>query len=162
MRTIKAPLVDIPYEHKTVFLFADRHEVSRHHWEGYAEDGVGFSFDLESLLKHGEAFHLWNEKVYVLQQNPEKVFRVKYEGGREFSYVAWQAGNMHLAIQFLGDAFLIEDFPATRDLLHKHGVAYEELAEAVRLHPETQARAHQQHHDHRRHRHHKHGHPHAR
>lgn len=165
MRTIKAPLVQIPYDSDKIYLHADRHEVSRHHWEGYAEDGVGFSFDLDTTLKHDDAFHTWKGKVYILQQNPEKVFRVEYGGNREFAYVTWQAGNMHLAIQFLEDGFLVEDVPASRHLLEKHGVSYT-VIEEIRLVPETQARSHHTHsHHHGHHLHHghrhRHGHHHA-
>ncbi|MBT5692756.1 MAG: urease accessory protein UreE [Opitutae bacterium] len=146
MQIIKSALSEEPVESKIVKLITDRRTLAKRRWRGTAADGREFGFDLGNPLRHGQSFHAVDNKVYTLQQQPERVLRVSYTGSQEAAHNAWQVGNLHFAAQFCEDYLLVEDDPAIRQMLDRLEVTYAEVEEVFE--PVHAAGAHSHGHDH--------------
>jgi urease accessory protein len=140
----------------SVLLKVERRVLAKRRWRGRAEDGVDFGFDLSSPLKHGDCFHFFGEKRYLIDQLPEAVFKVTYPDSREAAHRAWQVGNLHFPAQFTEGYLLVENDLAIHQMLTRNEIAFEEAEEVFQ--PVVAAAGH--HHGHSHHHGHDHSHSH--
>ena len=91
------PLEQFPIK---ITLCVERRVLAKRRWQGHAEDGTEFGFDLEIPLRNGACFYRDEERNYVIDQKPESVFLVSYSNPKEAADLAWQVGNLHFPAQF--------------------------------------------------------------
>lgn len=121
---------DIPESKKRIPIKIDRRTLAKRRFRATADDGTDFGFDLSHPLSHGTPFHQTDDAVYLIEQLPEPVLRVTYDGPEQAALYGWMIGNMHFPAAFVSDAILAEDDPAVRQLLERNHIAYAET-EAV-------------------------------
>lgn len=127
-------------EDQRVSLLAERYRFLKRRWQGVAEDGREFHFDLESRLKSGCVIHRNDEVDYVIVQKPEPVYRVVTPDGETAAVVGWQIGNLHFPVQIVDGFLLVMADPMVRTLLDREGWTYEEvdtLFQPLKLPPEA-------------------------
>ena len=108
-------------------LFAERYRFLKRRWQGVAEDGTEFEFDLESRLKSGCVIHQAEDADYVIIQKPEPVYRVATPTDEMAAHVGWKIGNLHFPIE-IGDGFLLVMVdPMVQKLLDRENWSYEEV-----------------------------------
>ncbi len=155
MQIIKElPAEEAPSDLPAVHLKVERRVLAKRRWRDQAEDGADFGFDLSSPIAHGEVFFANEEKQYVIEQLPEKVFKVAYPDPREAAHRSWQVGNLHFPAQFTDNYLLVENDLAIRQMLERNDIPFEETDEVFQ--PVVAAAGHH-HHEHS----HSHGHSHA-
>jgi urease accessory protein len=116
-----------------VQLLAERHLFLKRRWQGVAEDGAKFEFDLESRLKTGCVIHQTADADYVIEQKPEAVYRVATPTDEMAALVGWKIGNLHFPIE-IGEGFLLVMIdPMVKTLLDREHWSYEEVS--VVFHP---------------------------
>ena len=116
-----------------VLLMAERYRFLKRRWQGVAEDGTKFEFDLESRLKTGCVIHQTEEVDYVIVQKPEPVYRVDTPTAKMAALVGWKIGNLHFPIE-IGEGFLLVMVdPMVKTLLDREEWSYEEAS--VVFHP---------------------------
>jgi urease accessory protein len=115
----------LPVE-RQITLPAHRRDFLKRRWEGRAEDGREFSFDLEARLSDGCVIFHSGGFDYVIRQLPEKVYRIPFESAAHAAMVAWKAGNLHLPAEIGDGAILVLHDEAMAVLLEREGWAYSE------------------------------------
>jgi len=126
MNLVTTHFHDIPEGKKIVALKIDRRKLAKRRWRGEAEDGEEFGLDLGHPLNHGTPFHETQDKVYIIEQAPEIVLKIPFQGEKQAAHYGWMVGNMHFPADFADDAVLAEDDPAVRQMLERNEVPYEE------------------------------------
>ena len=132
LRMIK--IRDIIIEKSKVFdhsipLTVDRRVLAKRRWRGQAADGTDFGFDLAVPLQHGVCFYNEEEREYLIDQKPEKVFRVSFSNQQEAAHLAWQVGNLHFPAQFKENYLLVEGDLAVQYMLERNGIPFENSME---------------------------------
>jgi urease accessory protein len=167
MDIIKSALTELPEGNEIITLTTDRRTLAKRRWRASASDGTEFGFDLESPLKHGQAFHVSDGKTYLVEQEKERVLCVKYSTPEEAAHNAWQVGNLHFQAQFREDSLLVEDDPAIQQMLLRMKVDFymvEDVFQPVRAigtHSHDHSHSHSHSHDHGHSHDHSHGHIHS-
>jgi len=112
-------------EAKRVRLLMERHLFLKRRWQGVAEDGTAFEFDLQSRLKNGCVIHQTDAADYVIEQKEEMVFQIATPTPEQAALVGWKIGNLHFPVQIV-DGFLrvtvhslIEELLAAEDWPHE-------------------------------------------
>jgi urease accessory protein len=105
---------------------AQRRDFLKRRWQGRAEDGREFCFDLEARLAEGCVIFHSGGCDYVIRQMPEKVYRIPFESAGHAAFVAWKAGNLHLPVEIGDEAILVLHDEAMAVLLEHEGWAYSE------------------------------------
>ena len=155
MEIIKSALSEIPEDNITIKLYTDQHSLVKRHWEGRAEDGTAFTFDLEAPLQHGQAFHTSYRKTYIVEQKPEKVLCVRYSNSMNAAHLAWKIGNLHRSVHFREDSMLIRDDAANQQMLRQNNIEFTMIEEVFQ--PDEFDSTHRR----KLHHHHHHGHSHS-
>lgn len=88
-----------------VCLRAERRMFLKRRWRGVAEDGVEFGFDLEGRLHSGAVIHRTEDRDYVVRQEEERVYELKFKGAAEAALMGWKIGNLHLPVE-VGEGWL--------------------------------------------------------
>ncbi|MEM9157667.1 MAG: urease accessory protein UreE [Verrucomicrobiota bacterium] len=130
MQLITTHFHNIPADKEVVPLKIDRRTLAKRRFRAEAADGADFGFDLDHPLSHHTPFHQTDDKVYIIDQLPESVLKIPFQGEKQAAHYGWQVGNMHFPAAFSDDAVLAEDDPAVRQMLERNRIAYEE-AEVV-------------------------------
>ena len=110
-------------------LTVDRRVLAKRRWRGQARDGTDFGFDLAVPLQHGVCFYHEDERYYLIDQKPEKVFRVSYPNQQEAAHLAWQVGNLHFPAQFKENYLLVEGDLAVQYMLERNEIPFEQTME---------------------------------
>ena len=160
MEIIKSALTEFPENNILIKLYTDHHSLGKMHWEGRAEDGTVFTFDLEAPLRHGQAFHTSFRKTYIVEQEPEKVLCVKYSNVKEAVHLAWKFGNLHRSIHFREASMLIRDDAANQQMLLQNDIEFTVIEEVFL--PDVFYGSHRRKHHHHHHHSHSHSHGHHR
>lgn len=126
--------------HEQVRLIAERYLFLKRRWQGVAEDGVEFEFDLESRLKNGCVIHQTGQADYVIVQKPEMVYRVATPTAEMAALAGWKIGNLHFPVQIVDGFILVMIDPMVRTLLDREEWSYEEVSvvfQPLKLPPEA-------------------------
>jgi urease accessory protein len=109
-------------------LRADRATLAKRRWRGTAEDGREFGFDLESPLEDGAIFFETAKAVYVIEQLPEPVFEVRFEGQapRRAAEIGWLFGNLHFPIEITAEVIRVADDAAVKQMLEREHIPFVE------------------------------------
>jgi urease accessory protein len=119
---------NLVFDH-SIPLNVDRRVLAKRRWRGQASDGTDFGFDLAVPLKHGVCFYNEDERYYLIDQKPEKVFRVSFPNQQEAAHLAWQVGNLHFPAQFKENYLLVEGDLAVQYMLERNEIPFEESME---------------------------------
>ena len=119
------PVSELPPE-RQVILHAERRQFLKRRWQGTAEDGSVFDFDLAERLTDGCVIFRSGGSDYVIRQSPETVYRIPFESPSHAALVAWRAGNLHLPTQILDDALLVLHDEAMGELIRREGWVHDE------------------------------------
>jgi len=92
-------------DNEWVRLLIERHLFLKRRWQGVAEDGTAFEFNLESRLKNGCVIHQTEAADYVIEQKEEMVFQIAMPTPEQAALVGWKIGNLHFPVQIV-DGFL--------------------------------------------------------
>lgn len=121
---VKNPVFD-----HSIPLTVERRVLAKRRWRGQASDGTDFGFDLAVPLKHGVCFYNEDKRYYLIDQKPEKVFRVSFPNQQEAAHLAWQVGNLHFPAQFKENYLLVEGDLAVQYMLERNEIPFEESME---------------------------------
>jgi len=125
MIIVTASIQDAPVGLKRVSLQADRHTLAKRRWRAKAEDGLEFGFDLVSPLNDGDAFHLGDDCVYMIQQKAEPVLEIALiSTPAPVARLGWTIGNLHFPIQVTEEFVRVPDDTALRQLLEREKVPF--------------------------------------
>jgi urease accessory protein len=94
-----------------VRLRVERRMFLKRRWRAVAEDGVEFGFDLTGRLHTGAVIHRTETADYVIQQEEEPVYEIRYTDAAQAALVGWKIGNLHFPVE-IGAGWL----RVTRDL----------------------------------------------
>lgn len=126
---------------RKIALHVDRRKLAKRRWRGQASDGADFGFDLAHPFSHDIPFHETDDIVYVIEQDPEVVFKIPFHDARTGALYGWMVGNMHFTADFREDAILVENDPAIRQMLERNQIAFEETTTVFQ--PPVTTKAHQ-------------------
>jgi len=122
-------VVKNPVFNHSIPLNVDRRVLAKRRWRGRSTDGTDFGFDLAVPLKHGVCFYNEDQRYYLIDQKPEKVFRVSFPNQQEAAHLAWQVGNLHFPAQFKENYLLVEGDLAVQYMLERNEIPFEESME---------------------------------
>jgi len=111
-------------------LYLKRRLFLKRRWEGVAEDGRAFAFDLESRLSDGCVIHRTETADYVVRQESESVYEIPAPTPALAALVGWRIGNLHFPIQILPGAVRVTRDPLVKETVDREGWTCEEI-EAV-------------------------------
>lgn len=94
-----------------VRLRAERRMFLKRRWRAVAEDGVEFGFDLAARLHSGAVIHRTEAADYVVLQEEEPVYEIRYTDAAQAALIGWKIGNLHFPVQ-IGEGWV----RVTRDL----------------------------------------------
>jgi len=117
-------------ETEQVALFVKRRLFLKRRWEGVAEDGTVFEFDLESRLKDGGVIHRTKAVDYVIRQETEVVYEIPAPTPELAALVGWRIGNLHFPVQIVPGAVRVTRDPLVKETIDREGWSCEE-AEVV-------------------------------
>ena len=100
-----------------VRLLVERHLFLKRRWQGTAEDGTEFEFDLESRLKHGCVIHQTADADYVIAQKPETVIQIATPTAELAALAGWKIGNLHFPVQIADGFIRVTADPMIHELL---------------------------------------------
>jgi urease accessory protein len=133
MTLIHAAIPNVESPKKSVVIKADRITLAKRRWRTKAEDGREFGFDLERLLFDGDAVFQDNGQVYVIRQESEAVFDIDLPDSRTAAAeLAWNIGNMHLAVEIRDSCLRVAADPAARMLLERLHLSFREISDIFR------------------------------
>jgi urease accessory protein len=125
-----------------VRLFVERHLFLKRRWQGVAEDGTEFDFDLESRLKHGCVIHQTGAVDYVIMQKPEAVIQIATPAAQQAALAGWRIGNLHFPVQILEGCIRVTADPVIRELVEQEKWPHEEVTvvfQPLKLPPQVTA-----------------------
>lgn len=111
-----------------VRLTVERHLFLKRRWQGVAEDGVEFDFDLASRLKDGCVIHQSDDADYVIAQKEETVFQIATPTAELAALVGWKIGNLHFPVQIVEGFIRVTVDPMIRELLATEDWSHEEVS----------------------------------
>lgn len=114
-------------EGEQVRLLVERYLFLKRCWQGTAEDGTEFEFDLESRLKDGCVIHQTDDADYVILHQPEPVFRIPTPTSEIAALVGWKIGNLHFPVQIVPGFLLVTPDPMVKTLLDRENWTYEKV-----------------------------------
>lgn len=115
-------------ERERVRLTVERHLFLKRRWQGVAEDGVEFEFDLASRLKDGCVIHQSDTADYVIAQKEETVFQIATPTAEEAALVGWKIGNLHFPVQIVEEFIRVTADPMILELLAAEDWSHEEVS----------------------------------
>lgn len=110
-----------------VVLWVKRRLFLKRRWEGVAEDGTAFAFDLEARLADGCVIHRTEAADYVVRQESEPVYEIPAPTAALAALVGWRIGNLHFPIEILPGAVRVTRDPLVKETIDKEGWACEEI-----------------------------------
>lgn len=125
-------------------LLVERHLFLKRRWQGVAEDGTEFEFDLESRLKNGCVIHQTDRADYVIAQKPETVIQISTPTAGLAALVGWKIGNLHFPVQIVDGFIRVTADPQIRELLAGEDWSHEEVTvvfQPLKLPPQVTAPA---------------------
>lgn len=117
-------------ETEQVPLYVKRRLFLKRRWEGVAEDGTAFAFDLESRLHDGCVVLRSEAADYVVRQESEQVYEIPAASPELAALVGWRIGNLHFPIEILPDAVRVTRDPLVKETAEREGWPCHEI-EAV-------------------------------
>lgn len=129
-------------------LKVDRLKLAKRRWQGAAEDGEEFGFDLAKPLQDGQVIFETETAHYVLSQEPEPVLEVALGETLAAAHTAWSLGNLHFPIELEDGVIRVNDDPAIRLFFEREKITY---VVAMKVFHPVKAIAHSHghgHHDH--------------
>jgi len=115
-------------ECERVRLRVERHLFLKRRWQGVAEDGVAFEFDLASRLKDGCVIHQSDAVDYVITQKEETVFQIATPTAEQAALVGWKIGNLHFPVQIVEGFIRVTSDPMILELLAAEDWSHEEVS----------------------------------
>ena len=94
-----------------VRLRVERRMFLKRRWRATAEDGREFGFDLEGRLHSGAVIHRTEAVDYVIIQEEEPVYEIRFAEAAQAALIGWKIGNLHFPVQ-IGEGWV----RVTRDL----------------------------------------------
>lgn len=129
-------------------LKVDRQKLAKRRWQGVADDGEEFGFDLAKPLRDGQVIFETETAHYVLKQEPEPLLEVAMGDVLTAAHIAWSLGNLHFPIELTEGVIRVTDDMAVRLYLEREKIGYAAVTKV--FHP-IRAVAHSHghgHHDH--------------
>jgi urease accessory protein UreE len=99
-----------PSQH--VPLVVDRSTLSKRRWRGTSGNGREFGFDLDVPLTHGDLFFIESGVIYIVEQIAEDLLEISIAEPESAARIAWNLGNLHLAVEVVAQAVRVADNPA--------------------------------------------------
>jgi urease accessory protein len=115
-------------EGERVRLPVERHLFLKRRWQGVAEDGAAFEFDLASRLKDGCVIHQTEAADYVIAQKEETVFQIATPTAEQAALVGWKIGNLHFPVQIFDGFIRVTTDPMIRELLGAEDWPHKEVS----------------------------------
>jgi urease accessory protein len=115
-----------------VRLPVDRQTLAKRRWQGVAEDGTNFGFDLETPISDGTVFFENGSTQYLLAQKPEPLLKVSLGDPAEAALTAWSLGNLHFPIEVERDTIQVVDDSAVRVYLERNHVPFQMVTAVFR------------------------------
>ena len=107
------------------FVRADRITLAKRLWRGVADDGTEFGFELETPLKHGDAFHETATARYVIEQAAEPIVEIPLDVAPSAAAgIGWAIGNLHLELSAEPSRLIAADDSSIRQLLERLKVPF--------------------------------------
>jgi urease accessory protein len=131
-------------ESEQVRLEAERYRFLKRRWQGLAEDGTEFAFDLESRLKSGCVIHQTDAADYVIVQKTEPVYQIATPSLEFAALVGWKIGNLHFPVQIVDGFLRVTVHPIVKGMIDREEWPHEEVNvvfQPLRLPPEVAAAA---------------------
>jgi urease accessory protein len=113
---------------KRVRLLIERHLFLKRRWQGVAEDGTAFDFDLQSRLKNGCVIHQTAAADYVAAQKEEAVFQIATPTAEQAALVGWKIGNLHFPVQIVDGFIRVSAHPLIGELLAAEDWPHEQVS----------------------------------
>jgi len=102
-------------------LWTERHRFLKRRWEGTAEDGTAFAFDLESRLRDGGVVFRTDRADYVIRQRPEPVYEIPLPDPAFAALAGWRIGNLHLPVEISGSVLRVPREESVQEVLEREG-----------------------------------------
>ena len=102
-------------------------------WRSVAEDGTEFGFDLVSRLKSGCLIYAGPTADYVIWQNPEPVYQLRFTTADQAALMGWKIGNLHFPVEILDGMLRVTQDIAITQLCEREGWTVESAV--VEFHP---------------------------
>jgi len=125
-----------------VRLLVERHLFLKRRWQGVAEDGTAFEFDLASRLKNGCVIHQTDGADYVIAQKDETVIQIATPTPEQAALVGWKIGNLHFPVQIVDGFIRVTADPMIRELLATENWPHAEVSvvfQPLKLPPQVTA-----------------------
>ncbi len=129
-------------EREQIRLTVERHLFLKRRWQGVAEDGVAFEFDLASRLKDGCVIHQSDDADYVIAHKEETVFQIATPTAEQAALVGWKIGNLHFPVQIVDGFIRVTADPMILELLAAEDWSHEEVSvvfQPLKLPPQVTA-----------------------
>jgi len=129
-------------EGERVRLLIERHLFLKRRWQGVAEDGTAFEFNLESRLKSGCVIHQTESFDYVIEQQEEPVFQIATPTAAQAALVGWKIGNLHFPVQIVDGFIRVTVHPIVQELLDAEDWPHEQVSvvfQPLKLPPQVKA-----------------------
>ena len=144
MQVVKQMLAEhsLRPESEQVRLNVERYRFLKRRWQGVAEDGTEFDFDLESRLKSGCVIHQTDAADYVIVQKTESVYQIATPTMEFAALVGWKIGNLHFPVQIVDGFVRVTVDPIVKVMIDREEWPYEEASvvfQPLRLPPEVAA-----------------------
>lgn len=123
-------------------LLVERHLFLKRRWQGAAEDGTAFEFNLESRLKNGCVIHQTEAADYVIEQKKEPVFQIATPTSAQAALVGWKIGNLHFPVQIVEGFIRVTVHPIVQELLDAEDWPHEQVSvvfQPLKLPPQVTA-----------------------
>lgn len=86
-------------ESEQIPLRVDRSQFLKRRWRTTAVDGTEFGFDLIDRLHSGAVIHQEAGLDYVILQNAETVYELRWPDAPGAALAGWKLGNLHLPVE---------------------------------------------------------------
>jgi urease accessory protein len=129
-------------ESARVRLPVERHLFLKRRWQGVAEDGMAFEFDLDSRLRDGCVIHQTDAADYVIAQKEETVFQIAAPTAEQAALVGWKIGNLHFPVQIVDGFIRVTVHPLIEELLTAEDWPHEQVSavfQPLKLPPQVTA-----------------------
>jgi urease accessory protein len=129
MDIVHQALSDTGDARESIVVAVERGMLAKRRWRGVAADGREFGFDLERPLADGATVFREGGRTYVVKQKAEPVLVVQLgecglSGAADFARLGWIIGNLHFPLALEGDAVLVPDDAALRQLFDREQIAF--------------------------------------
>lgn len=109
---------------KRIELKVERQKLAKRRWQGKAEDGEEFGFDLAKPLQDGQVVFETEAAHYVIKLEPEPVLEVALGEAQTSAYIAWSLGNLHFPVELADGVIRVTDDMAIRLFFEREKIPF--------------------------------------